>query len=426
MNNAMLDVTSGLLKGKSFPVSYREVTIGRHSSCKIRPAGYEQVSREHARLHWDGATFHIEDIGSKNGIVVNGKQTRSATLTNGDAVQLGDFAFQLRIPPGVIEFAETSKSQPQLVTKPFSVTAIAATCLVALVVMVSALNKIANDPSNKTEQHTTKSRVAQTTSDGGSGDTTGGSAESGGGSDKGSDKGSDTVSGGGSGSKDEKPTDKMLESVKNATVMIVYQVPGSQGSYSMGTGFVVEDGKSILTNRHVVATQDEHGENAIVQDCLVLFHCGTHNLQKVVVAAADINFAKASKDQTVNTDIAVLHLKEKLVEPISVGNTSELTETQRVWVVGFPHGMSIYTPGGQVPGPSVQEHNVERLQRDDQNEATMLQMGGSATHGNSGSAVINGKGEVVGVLEGGPGEGDSIKYAVTSVYIKRMLKAAKE
>jgi pSer/pThr/pTyr-binding forkhead associated (FHA) protein len=44
-----------------------EMTIGRREGCDVCLSYDSQVSREHARLTYDGDTFWLEDLGSTNG-----------------------------------------------------------------------------------------------------------------------------------------------------------------------------------------------------------------------------------------------------------------------------------------------------------------------------------------------------------------------
>ena len=49
------------------------------------------VSRRHAEFRLDGNEFQVVDVGSLNGTYVNREPVDSATLTNGDEVQIGKF-----------------------------------------------------------------------------------------------------------------------------------------------------------------------------------------------------------------------------------------------------------------------------------------------------------------------------------------------
>ncbi len=56
------------------------------------------VSGYHARLRWDGTSWWLEDLGSRNGTFVNGKPCapyRPEAVSTGDNIQLGDMSLQL-------------------------------------------------------------------------------------------------------------------------------------------------------------------------------------------------------------------------------------------------------------------------------------------------------------------------------------------
>jgi|SRR5579859_3233602 len=57
------------------------------------------VSGRHARLRWDGAGWWLEDLGSKNGTLVNGQRIVALTARKvglGSKIQLGDMEFELQ------------------------------------------------------------------------------------------------------------------------------------------------------------------------------------------------------------------------------------------------------------------------------------------------------------------------------------------
>lgn len=47
------------------------------------------VSRNHAKLIWDGISLRVQDLGSTNGLFVNGQRVTEAVLSVGDTVGLG-------------------------------------------------------------------------------------------------------------------------------------------------------------------------------------------------------------------------------------------------------------------------------------------------------------------------------------------------
>jgi hypothetical protein len=74
--------------GSSHEVKQRRVVIGRSRDCDIQLAD-ANVSRRHAELRQEGASFWIVDLGSTNGLEVNGKRVKRAKLHTGDTITLG-------------------------------------------------------------------------------------------------------------------------------------------------------------------------------------------------------------------------------------------------------------------------------------------------------------------------------------------------
>jgi pSer/pThr/pTyr-binding forkhead associated (FHA) protein len=74
--------------GDRLEVKRPRVVIGRSRDCDIQLAD-ANVSRRHAELRQEGASFWIVDLGSTNGIEVNGKRVKRAKLRSGDTITLG-------------------------------------------------------------------------------------------------------------------------------------------------------------------------------------------------------------------------------------------------------------------------------------------------------------------------------------------------
>ncbi len=76
--------------GQAFDLNKPVVTIGREAGNDIVLED-PQVSRQHARLTLQGASYVIEDLGSTNGSFVNGRRVMAPTPLNpGDKLGLGD------------------------------------------------------------------------------------------------------------------------------------------------------------------------------------------------------------------------------------------------------------------------------------------------------------------------------------------------
>ena len=64
------------------------LVVGRHPSCDL--VIYDlRVSKRHAHLRWSDSGWKLEDLGSKNGTVVNGHPAHGVPLQDGDQISLG-------------------------------------------------------------------------------------------------------------------------------------------------------------------------------------------------------------------------------------------------------------------------------------------------------------------------------------------------
>jgi len=74
--------------GTRHEVNKRSIVIGRSRDCDIQLTD-ANVSRRHAELRQEGASYWIVDLGSTNGMEVNGKRVKRAKLRTGDTITLG-------------------------------------------------------------------------------------------------------------------------------------------------------------------------------------------------------------------------------------------------------------------------------------------------------------------------------------------------
>ncbi len=69
-----------------------EVVIGRAREANI-PVASKSISRQHCALRRRGPEFECVDLGSANGVFLNGVKAHSVVLRDGDTLRVGDAAF---------------------------------------------------------------------------------------------------------------------------------------------------------------------------------------------------------------------------------------------------------------------------------------------------------------------------------------------
>ncbi len=86
----------GLAAGSTFALTDGDVTVGRDGDNGIVLAE-STVSRRHARLLRDGhGQFTLTDLGSANGVYINGTRVQRAILSTGDEIKIGDNYFRFQ------------------------------------------------------------------------------------------------------------------------------------------------------------------------------------------------------------------------------------------------------------------------------------------------------------------------------------------
>ena len=89
-------VKSPTLIGRSsrcdfIPSSEEDGSVVRHNDKGLPVFNVDELSRRHARLSEIEGEWRIEDLGSTNGVKVNGAKVAQTILHNGDQIALGSF-----------------------------------------------------------------------------------------------------------------------------------------------------------------------------------------------------------------------------------------------------------------------------------------------------------------------------------------------
>ena len=137
---------------------------------------------------------------------------------------------------------------------------------------------------------------------------------------------------------------------------------------SLGSGVVVSESGFILTNLHVVDTLFD------AFDAQVTLNDG-RKISAMVVA-----WDEAS-------DLAVLHINMNNLTPIKIGDETSLDVGDIVFAIGYPRNI----------GQSVSQGIISALTKRSENTPGIIQTDAAINPGNSGGALINSRGELVGI-----------------------------
>jgi S1-C subfamily serine protease len=200
----------------------------------------------------------------------------------------------------------------------------------------------------------------------------------------------------------------MRQGMDSAVVLIGSQI-GKQRYEA--TGFCVTASGLIVTSRHVVSDK-------------------TGRATRIVAKFADTrewhsaHLVKISTDP--NVDLALVQLDGAGRYPAvqSVASTVDVLAGGTIATIGFPLGTDIPMDGSGNDLSAKTTLTVGTVSKTPTHD--LLQIDAFASHGSSGSPVLDGHGHVIGVVFGGPKEsGGRIVYAVPSERIKELLMSAK-
>ena len=96
------------------PLEKAIVLIGRQSDCDVSLTHSRKISRKHCCIAQVNNSYVIRDLGSTNGIFVNGTRVRKeAGLTLGDELAIGDVRFRLQTEATTPKAPNTKGEDPR-------------------------------------------------------------------------------------------------------------------------------------------------------------------------------------------------------------------------------------------------------------------------------------------------------------------------
>lgn len=178
---------------------------------------------------------------------------------------------------------------------------------------------------------------------------------------------------------------KVLPSIVGITVEYTVNTPyygyamQSSGS-ATGSGVIISKDGYILTNNHIVNTSSNSSFYQVSDATKVtvkLYNDETIYEAKII-----------GKDET--TDLAVIKIEKNDLPAATLGNSDELKVGEFSMAIGNPLGMESTVTAGIISA-------INREITSDGKKFTVIQTDAAINSGNSGGALVNSKGEVVGI-----------------------------
>jgi pSer/pThr/pTyr-binding forkhead associated (FHA) protein len=101
-------------KGLKIPIDKAIIFIGRHPDCDIVITRSRTISRKHCAIVQVNDSLVLRDLGSTNGVRVNGKRVKKeARFTAGDTVMFGDIEYNVRKIKAIEPEKRANRDHPQ-------------------------------------------------------------------------------------------------------------------------------------------------------------------------------------------------------------------------------------------------------------------------------------------------------------------------
>lgn len=189
----------------------------------------------------------------------------------------------------------------------------------------------------------------------------------------------------------ESPLEKSLEqiaSLKRSVVMV-------EAGDNQGSGVVISDQGHVVTNFHVIEA------SPYMAKATVETPSGEMINRELMLLGYDIK-----------KDLALLQFKNTRdlpLQPLPMGSIESVSEGQRIVTIGSPRGLMNTVSDGIVSG-------IRRF-----DEETYVQISAPISPGNSGGALLNMKGELIGLTTFKITESENLNFAISADDLKLLI-----
>jgi S1-C subfamily serine protease len=389
-----LRILSGARAGQSHTFQQSTIAIGRHPSCDLRFDATRDldVSTHHAEIRLTDGQYTLVDSQSTNGTFVNGKRLpRGETLAiaEGDVIGFGARGPNVAVRIGEAAALSRPPTTERVATAVRTQTRGLRAGMLGLVVALAAFAAIAvwYQHREAVDRQVTLQRMRKVYAQ---------QALQREALERRSLNEPDWVA--------------MRQAIDPAVVLIASQIGGRKYE---ATGFCVTASGLIVTSRHVVSDK-------------------TGRANRVGIKFADTrawhtaHLVKVSTNPDV--DLALIQIDGPGVGTFpmvqSVATMVDLQAGGTIATIGFPLGTDIPMDGSGSDLGAKTTLTVGTVSKTPTHD--LLQIDAFASHGSSGSPVIDGHGHVIGVVYGGPKESAGrIVFAVPAERIKEFLMSVK-
>jgi len=87
-SRGLLRIESGFYDGLEWPLDRPSIVLGRGRNADF-VLHESTISRAHARVSYEEGQLYVQDLGSTNGVLVNGVREDRAQLAAGDELRMG-------------------------------------------------------------------------------------------------------------------------------------------------------------------------------------------------------------------------------------------------------------------------------------------------------------------------------------------------